>query len=55
MMSKTDGFEACHRLREWSQTPIIILSARGDESDKVKCLDLSADDYITKVQYSVLQ
>ena len=48
MMPKMDGFEVCRRFREWSQTPIIILSARGDESDKVKCLDLGADDYITK-------
>ncbi len=48
MMPKTDGFEVCRRLREWTQTPIIMLSARGDESDKVKCLDLGADDYITK-------
>jgi len=48
MMPKVDGFEVCRRLREWSQIPIIMLSARGDESDKVKCLDLGADDYITK-------
>ena len=48
MMPKIDGFEVCRRLREWSQIPIIMLSARGDESDKVKCLDLGADDYITK-------
>ena len=48
MMPKMDGFEVCRRLREWSQTPIIMLSARGDVSDKVKCLDLGADDYITK-------
>jgi len=48
MMPKTDGFEVCRQLREWSQVPIIMLSARGDESDKVKCLDLGADDYITK-------
>ena len=48
MMPKMDGFEVCRRLREWSQVPIIMLSARGDESDKVKCLDLGADDYITK-------
>lgn len=47
-MPKIDGFEVCHRIREWSQIPIIMLSARGDESDKVKCLDLGADDYITK-------
>ena len=48
MMPKPDGFEVCRQLREWSQIPIIMLSARGDESDKVKCLDLGADDYITK-------
>jgi two-component system KDP operon response regulator KdpE len=48
MMPKIDGFEVCRRLREWSQIPIIMLSARGNEEDKVKCLDLGADDYITK-------
>jgi len=48
MMPRMDGFEVCRRLREWSQVPIIMLSAKGDESDKVKCLDLGADDYITK-------
>jgi len=48
MMPKMDGFEVCRRLREWSQIPIIMLSARGDESDKVTCLDLGSDDYITK-------
>ena len=48
MMPKVDGFEVCRQLREWSQVPIIMLSARGDEVDKVKCLDLGADDYITK-------
>jgi len=48
LMPQMDGFEVCRRLREWSQTPIIMLSARGDEEDKVKCLDLGADDYITK-------
>jgi len=48
MMPEVDGFEVCRRLREWSQIPIIMLSARGDEADKVKCLNLGADDYITK-------
>ena len=48
MLPKIDGFEVCRRLREWSQIPIIILSARGDERDKIKCLDLGADDYMTK-------
>jgi two-component system KDP operon response regulator KdpE len=48
MMPRMDGFEMCRRLREWSEVPIIMLSAKGDENDKVKCLDLGADDYITK-------
>ena len=48
MMPKMDGFEVCRRIREWSQIPVIMLSARGDVADKVKCLDLGADDYITK-------
>ena len=48
MMPKMDGFEVCRKLREWSQIPIIMLSARADENDKVKCLDLGADDYMTK-------
>jgi DNA-binding response OmpR family regulator len=47
-MPKLDGFEACRRVREWSQLPIIMLSARGGEQDKVKCLDLGADDYLVK-------
>ena len=48
MMPKIDGFEVCRRLREWAQTPIIMLSARGEVNDKVTCLNLGADDYITK-------
>jgi len=48
MMPNIDGFEVCRRLREWSQVPIIMLSARGNLSDKVRCLDLGADDYLTK-------
>jgi two-component system, OmpR family, KDP operon response regulator KdpE len=48
MMPVIDGFEVCRRIREWSQVPIIMLSARGEETDKVKCLDLGADDYVTK-------
>ena len=43
-----DGVELCRRLREWSRVPIIVLSARGDESDKVQALDAGADDYLTK-------
>jgi DNA-binding response OmpR family regulator len=48
MMPKMDGVEVCQRVREWSDVPIIVLSARGDEKDKVKCLELGADDYLTK-------
>jgi DNA-binding response OmpR family regulator len=48
MMPKTDGFEVCRQVREWSQVPIIFLSARAGEMDKVKCLEMGADDYITK-------
>jgi two-component system, OmpR family, KDP operon response regulator KdpE len=43
-----DGLEVTRELREWSTTPIIVLSARGREEDKVKALDLGADDYLTK-------
>jgi two-component system KDP operon response regulator KdpE len=43
-----DGLEVARELREWSATPIIVLSARGREQDKVAALDLGADDYLTK-------
>src|SRR5713101_5180466 len=43
-----DGFEIVRRIRERSATPIIVLSARGGEHDKVNALDLGADDYMTK-------
>src|SRR5215208_3546305 len=43
-----DGVEVCQRLREWTQTPIIILSVRDGERDKVAALDMGADDYLTK-------
>jgi two-component system KDP operon response regulator KdpE len=48
MLPGTDGFEVCRKIREWSQIPIIMLSALGNEEDKIKCLDVGADDYITK-------
>lgn len=48
MMPRLDGFEVCRNIRSWSQVPIIILSACSTEEDKVKCLDLGADDYLTK-------
>jgi two-component system, OmpR family, KDP operon response regulator KdpE len=43
-----DGFEVTRRLREWSAVPIIVLSARGQEQDKVRALNEGADDYLTK-------
>jgi DNA-binding response OmpR family regulator len=48
MMPKMDGFEVCRRVREWSNVPIIILSAKDSENDKVKCFEYGADDYLTK-------
>jgi DNA-binding response OmpR family regulator len=48
MLPKLDGLEVCRRLRAESTVPIIMLSARGDELDKVLGLELGADDYITK-------
>ncbi|HEY6099013.1 MAG TPA: response regulator [Anaeromyxobacter sp.] len=43
-----DGVDLARRLREWSRAPIIVLSARGREEDKVNALDAGADDYLTK-------
>ena len=43
-----DGVDVARRLREWSAVPILIVSARGQETDKVAALDAGADDYITK-------
>ena len=43
-----DGIEVTRSLREWTQIPIIILSVRGSEKDKIAALDLGADDYLTK-------
>jgi len=48
MMPKMDGFEVCRAVREKSQTPIIMLTARAEEVDKVLGLELGADDYVTK-------
>ena len=48
MMPKKDGFEALKELRTFSSVPVIILSARQDDSDKIKGLDLGADDYLPK-------
>ena len=43
-----DGITVTRRLREWTQTPIIVISARGREGDKISALDAGADDYLTK-------
>ncbi len=43
-----DGLEVLKRLRQWSSAPVIVISARGDESDKIAGLDRGADDYLTK-------
>ncbi len=48
MMPKIDGLTVCQRVREWSKIPIIMLSAKDSEQDKVRCLDCGADDYLTK-------
>lgn len=48
MMPGLDGFEVCKKVREKSQTPIIMLTARAEEVDKVLGLELGADDYVTK-------
>ncbi|MGA9996807.1 MAG: response regulator transcription factor [Pyrinomonadaceae bacterium] len=47
-MPNMDGLELCRRLRDISQVPIIVLSAKGEEKTKVEALDIGADDYVTK-------
>lgn len=48
MMPKVDGYEVCERLRKTTKMPIIVVSAKVAEEDKVRMFDLGADDYITK-------
>src|SRR2546426_1571720 len=48
VMPEMSGLDVCRRVREFSAVPIIVLSAKGSESDKVAALDLGADDYVTK-------
>jgi DNA-binding response OmpR family regulator len=48
MLPGIDGFEVCRRVRERSTCPIIMLTAKGSEEDKVRGLRLGADDYVTK-------
>jgi len=47
-MPVMDGLSFCRELRAWSQVPVLVLSVREDETDKVAALDLGADDYLTK-------
>lgn len=48
MLPAIDGFEVCRRIRAWSKTPILMLTARGDEDDRIAGLELGADDYLVK-------
>jgi two-component system KDP operon response regulator KdpE len=43
-----NGLDVCRRLREWSQVPVLVVSAVGDEGEKIDALDAGADDYVTK-------
>jgi two-component system KDP operon response regulator KdpE len=47
-LPELDGLEVCRRVRAWSAVPILVLSVREEEADKVAALDLGADDYLTK-------
>ncbi len=48
MMPKLDGFAVCQRIRQFSNVPVIMLTAKGEEQDRVRGLDMGADDYLTK-------
>ena len=48
MMPELDGFEVCRRLRQQSMVPIIMITARGEDYDKIRGLDIGADDYVIK-------
>ena len=48
MMPELDGFSACREIRKFTQTPIIMLSARGEEYDKIHGFELGSDDYVVK-------
>jgi DNA-binding response OmpR family regulator len=48
MLPTIDGFEVCRRIRSWSKTPILMLTARVSENDRIQGLDLGADDYLVK-------
>lgn len=48
MLPAIDGFEVCRRMRAWSKTPILMLTARSGEDDRINGLELGADDYLVK-------
>jgi DNA-binding response OmpR family regulator len=48
MLPGVSGFELCRAIRDAGETPILVLTARGQKADKVRCLDHGADDYLTK-------
>ena len=48
MLPKMDGFEVCRQIREFSEVPIVMLTAKGDDMDKILGLEYGADDYVTK-------
>ena len=48
MLPKLDGFEVCQQIREFSSVPVIMLTAKGDDMDKILGLEYGADDYVTK-------
>ena len=55
MMPKMDGYEACRKIREKHNMPIIMLTARAEELDKVLGLEMGADDYVTNLRRSVIK
>jgi DNA-binding response OmpR family regulator len=54
MMPQMDGFTVCQRIRQFSNVPVIILTAKGEEQDRVRGLDVGADDYLIK-PFSVME
>jgi DNA-binding response OmpR family regulator len=54
MLPRMDGFAVCQRIRQFSNVPIIILTAKGEEQDRVRGLDVGADDYLVK-PFSVME
>ncbi len=54
IMPQMDGFETCQRIRQYSNVPIIILTSKGEEQDRVRGLDVGADDYLVK-PFSVME